>query len=107
MRSCVRSPIADGDSPAGLRRHACVCVCELCIDTYLQELGQAYQVLGDPKRRDEYDVKGECEQQTNEPFLDNSLFFLMLFGSENLEPYVGKVRVKMMDQLEAEDGVSE
>lgn len=56
-----------------------------------QALGQAYQVLGDEKRRSDYDLHGKDAVQEM-PTIDASLFFTMLFGSEALEPFVGKVR---------------
>ncbi|GBE59272.1 dnaJ domain containing protein, putative [Babesia ovata] len=63
------------------------------------KLGEAYQVLGDEQRRQLYDSHGK--QACNEmPILDSSLFFMMLFGSEDFEPYVGKMRMALYMELE-------
>lgn len=60
-----------------------------------QALGEAYQVLGDEKRRQEYDMHGKTATDKM-PIVDSGLFFTMLFGSEALEPFVGKVFIRNM-----------
>lgn len=57
-----------------------------------QIIGEAYQVLGDETRRQQYDTHGKAATDKMD-FLDHSLFFAMLFGSEAMEPFVGKVRI--------------
>ncbi|ORM42351.1 Chaperone protein dnaJ 10 [Babesia sp. Xinjiang] len=66
------------------------------------KLGEAYQVLGDEKRRHAYDQFGKsaCDEM---PILDSSLFFMMLFGSDDFEPYVGKLRMALYMELEADN----
>ncbi|KAK1932747.1 dnaJ domain containing protein [Babesia divergens] len=63
------------------------------------KLGEAYQVLGDEERRRMYDQHGKsaCDEM---PILDSSLLFMMLFGSEEMEPYVGKLRMALYMELE-------
>ncbi|CDR97229.1 dnaJ domain containing protein, putative [Babesia bigemina] len=64
-----------------------------------KKLGEAYQVLGDEQRRALYDQHGKlaCHDM---PILDSALFFMMLFGSESFEPYVGKMRMALFMELE-------
>lgn len=69
-----------------------------------QKLGQAYQVLGDEKRRAKYDKFGKSALESM-PIIDSSLFFMMLFGSEILEPYIGKLRMAMFVEIELEQSV--
>lgn len=45
-------------------------------------------MLSDPKRRAEYDKFGVSATQGMN-IIDPSLFFMMLYGSEQLEPYIG------------------
>lgn len=63
------------------------------------KLGEAYQVLGDEDRRAMYDRHGKsaCDEM---PILDSSLLFMMLFGSDDLEPYIGKLRMALYMELE-------
>eukprot|EP01071_Lankesteria_metandrocarpae_P007248 Lankesteria_metandrocarpae@DN4627_c1_g1_i1.p1 len=69
-----------------------------------QELGAAYQVLGDEERRHKYDRDG-VEAADEMPIIDSSAFFTMLFGSTLLEPYIGKLRMAMM--IEVSDELNE
>lgn len=63
-----------------------------------QQLGEAYQVLGDEERRAQYDIHGQAAAQ-DMPIIDSSLFFMMLFGSEALEPYIGKLKMAMFVEM--------
>eukprot|EP00927_Polykrikos_kofoidii_P039945 TRINITY_DN34227_c0_g1_i1.p1 TRINITY_DN34227_c0_g1~~TRINITY_DN34227_c0_g1_i1.p1 ORF type:complete len:901 (+),score=179.97 TRINITY_DN34227_c0_g1_i1:130-2832(+) len=57
-----------------------------------QQLAQAYQVLSDPKLRERYDKIGqEAVTDSGLPSIDPTLFFSMLFGSEQFEQYIGKL----------------
>ncbi|KAL8454682.1 hypothetical protein Emag_001390 [Eimeria magna] len=68
--------------------------------------GEAYQVLNDPKRRAEYDKFGVSATR-NMNFIDPALFFMMLFGSEQLEPYIGKLKLaKLLEVLSQDDVLS-
>lgn len=71
-----------------------------------QRLGEAYQVLGDEKRRAEYDKHGKSVSE-DMPIIDNSLFFTMLFGSEKMEPYVGKLRLALVTEMLGGESESE
>lgn len=55
-----------------------------------QAVGEAYQVLGDEKRRGDYDKHGK-EATNDMSIIDSSVFFTMLFGSDAFEPFIGKV----------------
>ncbi|KAL8452107.1 hypothetical protein Emed_001546 [Eimeria media] len=71
-----------------------------------QAIGEAYQVLNDPKRRAEYDKFGVSATR-NMNFIDPALFFMMLFGSEQLEPYIGKLKLaKLLEVLSQDDVLS-
>eukprot|EP00922_Rhytidocystis_sp_ex-Travisia-forbesii_P042466 GHVS01063406.1.p1 GENE.GHVS01063406.1~~GHVS01063406.1.p1 ORF type:complete len:569 (+),score=126.29 GHVS01063406.1:388-2094(+) len=63
-----------------------------------QKIGEAYQVLGDEDRRAKYDVDGSSAA-LDMPIIDSSLFFMMLFGSEALEPYIGKLKMAMLMEM--------
>ncbi|OEH76683.1 hypothetical protein cyc_04256 [Cyclospora cayetanensis] len=71
-----------------------------------QAIGEAYQVLNDPKRRAEYDKYGVSATR-NMSFIDPALFFMMLFGSEQLDPYIGKLKMaKLLEVLTQDDVLS-
>ncbi|GAX76162.1 hypothetical protein CEUSTIGMA_g3606.t1 [Chlamydomonas eustigma] len=59
-----------------------------------QQVGQAYQVLGNPQLREKYDKHGKDALDVN--FMDTSAFFAMLFGSDMFEPYVGELFISSM-----------
>ncbi|KAL8270086.1 hypothetical protein Esti_005997 [Eimeria stiedai] len=63
-----------------------------------QQLGEAYQVLGEEERRAQYDLHGPAAAQ-DMPIIDSGLFFMMLFGSEALEPYIGKLKMAMFVEM--------
>ncbi|ESS34213.1 DnaJ domain-containing protein [Toxoplasma gondii VEG] len=67
-----------------------------------QKVGEAYQVLGDEERRAQYDKFGSAAAQ-DMPLIDSSLFFMMLFGSEELEPYIGKLKMAMFVEMVDKD----
>ncbi|CAH1421795.1 unnamed protein product [Lactuca virosa] len=60
-----------------------------------QVLGEAYQVLSDPVKRDAYDDNGKCSI-SKDTMLDSTVVFAVLFGSELFEAtscwLYGKVR---------------
>eukprot|EP01066_Platyproteum_vivax_P004794 Platyproteum_vivax@DN16157_c0_g1_i1.p1 len=66
-----------------------------------QALGEAYQILQRPESREHYDREGKDSalQQTAGTALDASLMFTMLFGSELLEPYIGKLQMATMVEV--------
>lgn len=70
-----------------------------------QRLGEAYQVLGDEERRKRYDLHGKAAC-SDMPILDSSLFFMMLFGSDAFEPYIGKLRMALFLELELNDALT-
>ncbi|KAL8427205.1 hypothetical protein Efla_006486 [Eimeria flavescens] len=71
-----------------------------------QAIGEAYQVLNDPKRRAEYDRYGASATR-NMNFIDPALFFMMLFGSEQLEPYIGKLKLAKLLEDSSSGAVQE
>eukprot|EP00041_Stephanoeca_diplocostata_P034425 m.1173170 g.1173170 ORF g.1173170 m.1173170 type:complete len:384 (-) comp24520_c0_seq8:3740-4891(-) len=59
-----------------------------------QQLSQAYQVLSDPKLRQQYDLQGE--QGVNDSnMMDSTVLFNMLFGSDQFSHLVGELYFTM------------
>ena len=58
-----------------------------------QELSKAYQILSDDKKREVYDKEGIEGVKNDQHFIDPSVFFTFLFGSEKFEPYIGTLKL--------------
>lgn len=56
-----------------------------------QEVGEAYQVLSDPKLREKYDKFGKQESVPSEGFEDPAEFFSMIFGGEAFKSWIGEL----------------
>jgi len=71
-----------------------------------QEVGAAYQVLSDPVLRERYDKHGK-DGVEDVPVMDSSAFFMMIFGSDKFEFYVGELRLAMMMSKGMEGGLDD
>eukprot|EP00850_Spirogloea_muscicola_P011320 SM000070S21286 [mRNA] locus=s70:37135:39702:- [translate_table: standard] len=56
-----------------------------------QDVGEAYQVLMDPERREAYDRHGKAS--LDEGFMDPGSFFTMAFGADKFEHLIGELTV--------------
>jgi hypothetical protein len=67
-----------------------------------QRIGQAYQILGDEKMRQDYDNRGKAVVESA-PTLDPGMFYTLLFGSDCFEALVGELQLATFIRLATED----
>jgi len=71
-----------------------------------QQVGTAYQVLSDPALREKYDRLGK-EGVDDAPLMDSSAFYMIIFGSDKFDAYVGQLKLATMMMLGEENDMEE
>lgn len=67
-------------------------------------IGEAYQILGDPEKKKEYDLLGK-EGIENNSVLDSNQLFCLLLGTDELDFFIGELSVSMIMSLEKNDPI--
>jgi len=67
-----------------------------------QQIGDAYQILSDEETRAKYDKGGKAALE-EQPKLDAKAFYMMIFGSEEFEPLIGKMSLAASMGVEEEE----
>ncbi len=73
-------------------------------DKKFKLIGEAYQILGNPEKKKDYDLNGKKSVENNN-IIDSNQLFCLLFGTDELDFFIGELSVSMIMSLEKNDPI--